>query len=103
MTQRLFAPRAQRELRKAAVWIAEDNPRAAEALLDAALRAGAMIVAKPGLARTRPELAPSRFRFWSLRGFPYLLVLDAEHNPPVIARFVHQARDLPIVLGDLEA
>lgn len=35
MTSLIFAPRAQRELRKAAVWVAEDNPAAADALLAA--------------------------------------------------------------------
>jgi hypothetical protein len=35
-----------------------------------------------------------------LRGFPYLLVLDATHDPLVVARFVHQLRDLSIVLAD---
>ncbi len=44
------------------------------------------------------ELAPARYRFWSLRGFPYLLVYDAEADPPIILRFVHQSRDLPGVL-----
>jgi len=100
MSRRIFAPRARRELRKAATWIAEENPEAAEGLLEAVLRAAEMIVASPMLARARPELAPERYRFWSLRGYPYLLVVDAEHKPPVIVRFVHQARDLPVVLDD---
>ena len=102
MTRGLFTPRAAQELETAAAWIAEDHPNAAEALLEAALRATTRIAGKPQLARVRPALAPARIRFWSLRGFPYLLVLDVEHDPPVIARFVHQARDLPVVLDDLE-
>jgi len=102
MTRRVFAPRARRELRQAAAWIAEENPDAAERLLEAALQAGEMIVAKPMLAHMRLELAPERYRFWPLRGYSYLLVVDAQHKPPVIARFVHQARDLPVVLDDLE-
>jgi toxin ParE1/3/4 len=100
---RLFSPRAQRELRQAAEWIAEDNPDAAEALLTAALRAAERIGNKPMLARLRPDLAPPRFRFWSLRGYPYLLVFDVENDPPLVARFVHQARDLPVLLGDLDS
>jgi len=60
----IFAPRAQREPRAAAMWIAEDNPAAAEALLTAAMAA----------AHGKLELAPARSRFWSLRAFPYLLV-----------------------------
>ena len=98
MTSRIFSPRAQREMREAAVWIAEDNPAAAEALLAAAIGAARRLQARPKLGRVRLELAPQRYRFWSLRGFPYLLVYDAKADPPVILRFVHQSRDLPGVL-----
>ena len=98
----LFSPRALDELDRAADWIAGDNPPAAEALLDAAVKAAALLASKPQMAHVRPELAPARYRFWPLRGYPYLLVLDAEHDPPVVARFVHQARDLPALLSDLD-
>jgi len=96
-----FSPPPARELRLAAAWIAADNPTAARGLLDDALHAACMIVAKPGLARVEPKLAPPRFRFWSLRAYPYLLVLDTGRDPPVIARFLHQARDLPSALAEL--
>ena len=101
MTGDLFTPRARRELREAAEWIAEENPKAAETLLLTALEAAKMITKKPALARVELRLAPARYRFWSLRGFPYLLVFDTENIPAVVARFVHQARDLPAVLEDL--
>lgn len=101
MTPRLFAPRARRELREAAAWIAAENPDAAEALLRATLRAAELVATLPGPARVRLDLAPARFRFWSLRGYPYLLVFNVERTPPVVARFVHQARDLPVLLSDL--
>ena len=96
-----FSPRARRELRDAAEWIAEDNPTAADALLQAAIQAADMIASRPGLARLRLDLATNRFRFWPLRGFPYILVFDVERSPPVVARIVHQSRDLPATLGDL--
>lgn len=102
MTHGRFAPRARRELRQAAEWIAEDNPAAAVALLQAAVGAADMIAGKPALARTMPALAPARFRFWSLRGFPYLLVFDTDRTPPIVARVVHQSRDLPIILANLD-
>lgn len=89
MTPGLFT---LRELRQAAAWIAEDNPGAAENLLTTAIAAARLVTQRPTLAR---------FRFWSLRGYPYLLVVDADSDPPVIARFVHQARDLPAALEDL--
>jgi toxin ParE1/3/4 len=100
VTSPIFAPRAQRELREAAVWIADDNPAAADALLAAAMAAARRLQARPKLGRVRLEFAPKRYRFWSLRGFPYLLVYDAEAAPPIILilRFVHQSHDLPAVL-----
>ena len=102
MTRGRFAPRARRELRQAAEWIAEDNPVTAAALLQAAIRAADMVAGKPALARTMLQLAPDRFRFWSLRGFPYLLVFDTDRTPPIVARVVHQSRDLPVVLANLD-
>jgi plasmid stabilization system protein ParE len=101
LTTDLFTPRAARELRDAAEWIAEDNPDAADNLLSTAIEAAKIATRKPMLARVEPKLAPARYRFWSLRGYPYLLVIDTENDPPVVARFVHQARDLPAALDDL--
>lgn len=94
-------PRASAEVADAAAWIAQDNPTAAIALVHGAEAAANRIVARPALARVRLTLAPSRYRFWLMRGFPYLLVLDTERSPPLVVRFIHQARDLPDVLDDL--
>ena len=98
MTAELFTPRASRELSAAAAWIAEDNPDAAENLLSAAISAAKRVTQRPMIARVELKLAPDRYRFWSLRGYPYLLVIDTENDPPVVARFVHQTRDLPVLL-----
>jgi toxin ParE1/3/4 len=98
VTLALFAPRAERELRDAVLWIEEDNPAAADALLAAAIAAARRLQARPKLGRVRLELAPARYRFWSVRGLPYLLVYDAEAEPPIILRVVHQSRDLPAIL-----
>jgi hypothetical protein len=68
--------------------------------LQVAVAAAKRIRTNPALARVQLHLAPAGFRSWSLRGFPYLLVLDATHDPLVVARFVHQLRDLSIVLAD---
>ena len=94
----LFAPRAERELRDAVLWIEQDNPTAADALLAAAIAAARQLQARPKLGRVRLDLAPARYRFWSVRGFPYLLVYDAEAEPPIILRVAHQSRDLPAIL-----
>jgi plasmid stabilization system protein ParE len=51
------------------MWIAEDNPAAADALLTTAMATARRIQARPKLGRVRLDLAPERYRFWSLRGF----------------------------------
>lgn len=68
---------------------------AAASLLDATLGAARKIVQRPGLGRVRLDLAPAGCRFWPMRGFSCLLVRNAASDPPVIVRFVHQARGLP--------
>jgi toxin ParE1/3/4 len=55
----------------------------------------------PALGRQEPALADARYRFWSVSGFPYLLVYRADTSPPSIVRFVHMVRDLPLLLADL--
>jgi len=98
VTSPLFTPRAERELRDAVLWIEKDNPAAADALLAAAIAAARRLQARPKLGRVRLDLAPVRYRFWSLRGFPYLLVYDAEAEPPIILRVVHHSRDWSAIL-----
>ena len=100
MTEPLFSLRAQRELRAAAEWIAADNPQAARGLVRAAMRAAALLRRRPQLGARRLNWAPERYRFWPLRGFPYLIVYDVDAQPPHVVRFVHTARDLPAVLGE---
>lgn len=97
----LFTPQAERELRSAAAWIAEDNASAARALLQAALRAATRLRDRPMLGRTVATLAPPRYRFWSLRGFPYVLVYDSEFDPPHVVRVIHTAQDLNAALAGL--
>ncbi|HEY1933116.1 MAG TPA: type II toxin-antitoxin system RelE/ParE family toxin [Acetobacteraceae bacterium] len=55
----------------------------------------------PALGRNELSLADARYRFWSISGFPYLLVYRSDTSPPSIVRFVHTARDLPPLLAEL--
>jgi plasmid stabilization system protein ParE len=68
-----------------------------QAVDDAARRIGR----HPGIGRYEPALADARYRFWSIPGFPYLLVYRPDTTPPSIVRFVHTSRDLPPLLADL--
>jgi plasmid stabilization system protein ParE len=100
-----FAPRAARDIEDAADWIADNagGPDVSRRMVQSTLDAAARIVARPQLGRMRPDLLPDRFRFWAVRGFPYLLVYDATRSPPQAVRVLHMARDLPAALTDLDA
>jgi toxin ParE1/3/4 len=99
---RLFATRARRELREASGWIARKSPVTAHALVAEAVRAAALLARQPMLGQPRLDLLPEPYRFWSLRGFPYLLVYNSSVNPPRILRILHTARDLQTLLGDMD-
>jgi toxin ParE1/3/4 len=95
-----LSPRARRDLLAAVAWIARDNPPAARALRDAVARASERLSLLPRTGTERPDIADPPVRFLVLTGFPYLLVYDAESDPPLILGIVHGARDLPGTLGE---
>jgi toxin ParE1/3/4 len=92
---------AQRDLLDAARWIARDNPTAARALREAVAKAAQRIGVHPHIGSVRSALAEPPYRFLPLIGFPYVIVYDAEREPPLIIRVLHGARDLPDALVDL--
>jgi toxin ParE1/3/4 len=81
-------------------WIQQDNPAAARALREAAAVAAGRIGDHPDIGVSRPTLARAPYRFLPLTGFPYVLVCNAARRPPLIARVLHGARELPEALGD---
>jgi toxin ParE1/3/4 len=95
----VLSPRARRDLIEAVRWIAKDNPAAARALRHSVARAAQLLGQFPSIGRLREDIADPPVRFHVLRGFPYLLVYDADASPPRILRILHGARDLPEVLG----
>jgi toxin ParE1/3/4 len=78
-----------------------EHAAAAQRLRDAVALAARRIGERPLLGRHEPSLADARYRFWSVAGFPYLIVYRPDLSPPSIVRFVHTARDLPTALADL--
>ena len=101
MTAAIISRRAERELLDAALWMARDDWAAAEAFRAAVIGAAELIGRRPGIGVRRPQLASELYRFFSLRGFPYIIVYTTVETPPRIVRVVHGARDLPSVLRDL--
>lgn len=98
MRPAVLAPHARRDLLAALRWIAKDNPAAARALRDAIAEAAERIGAHRKIGGLRPDLADERYRFVTLTGFPYVIVYNAERDPPLIVRILHGARDLPAAL-----
>ena len=102
MTAATLSRQARLDVDSGVEWIAQDNPAAAQGLLDAVLRAAERIGQYPRIGVRRPDLtANPRYRFVVLTGYPYLIVYAADRDPPVIVRVLHGARDLPRLLRTL--
>jgi toxin ParE1/3/4 len=97
----VFAQTAVNDLMDAVAWIARDNPVAAETLRGVATTAARRLGRHPLLGAARPMLGADRYRFFRLRGYPYLLVYTADTSPPRILRVLHMARDLPKIIADI--
>jgi toxin ParE1/3/4 len=94
-----FSGRARREI--ATAMEAMEHAPTRRRLRQMIERAARRIGQQPALGRQESALADTRYRFWSVSGFPYLLVYRTDISPPSIIRFVHMARDLPPLLADL--
>jgi toxin ParE1/3/4 len=94
-----FTREALADLRVAVAWIAKDNLAAAEGLRIAASNAARAIGDHPEIGPVRTDLAPERFRFYVLRGYPYVMVYEPAVRPPRILRVLHGAQDLDDVLA----
>ncbi|MGR4865499.1 type II toxin-antitoxin system RelE/ParE family toxin [Caulobacter sp. LARHSG274] len=92
---------ARRDMMAVALWIARDSRKASfqfkERLRAALIRLGEY----PQAGVTRPEMAHEVYRFAVLSGFPYVLVYNSRHQPPVIMRILHESQDLREILSTL--
>ena len=100
MTAARISPAARRDLLSAMKWIAKDNPAAARALQINVAKVAITIGEHPYAGNLRPDIVQAPYRCLSLIGFPYVIVYHADRRPPVIARILHEARDLPVILRD---
>ena len=101
-----FAPQAVRDVEGAADWLAEfgGGPDVARRMALAVVEAAQRVTVRPLLGHARPALLPAPFRFWTVRGFPYVLVYRVDRQPVRVARVLHTARDLgPLLAGLPEA
>ena len=74
------------------VYIASDNPAAADALEADIYKACELLAKNPRLGHKRPELTDEPVLFWPVRG-QYLVIYQRATQPLKVARILHAARD----------
>ena len=91
MTSVVYALSAQTDLFEAWLYIAEDNPRAADSVLDTIEREASMLLLQPLMGRSRPELADG-VRSWPT-STRYILFYLSDSQGITVLRVLHHARD----------
>lgn len=95
MTTLRYTDSAENDLLETWLFIAEDNPQAADRVVDTIDREARHLLAHPLMGRQRPELAEG-LRSWPTTT-PYLLFYFADAEGILIARVLHHARDIAAV------
>jgi toxin ParE1/3/4 len=93
-----LSPEAPDDLQKIWVYIAQDNPAAADQLEGDIYAACELLAKNPHLGHKRPDLTEEPVLFWPVRG-QYLVIYLAEAEPLKIVRILHGARN---VFAELE-
>jgi toxin ParE1/3/4 len=92
MHRLVFAERAQADLLEAWLYIAEDNPAAADKVLDTLEQEAKLLLLQPLMGRARPELG-SAVRSWP-SATPYVLFYEVDESELTVLRVLHHARDV---------
>lgn len=87
-----LARSAQTDLLEAWLFIAEENPDAADHVLDAIEREARVLATQPLMGRARPELAEG-VRSWPT-STPYILYYAVAADGIAVLRILHHARDV---------
>ncbi len=87
-----YTQSAQTDLLEAWVFIAEDNPAAADRVLDTIERESNILLLQPLMGRARVELA-ANIRSWPT-STPYMLFYLADEEGITVIRVLHHARDV---------
>lgn len=87
-----YARSAEDDLLELWLTIAEDNPDAADSVLDKIDETARLLTAQPEMGRSRPELAEGMRSFPTRT--PYLLFYLPTSEGVVIVRVLHHARDI---------
>lgn len=94
-----LSPEAERDINEIWEYIAEDNPTAADNVINTIQDALATISKSPGLGRKRPEIptkAPARY--WTVYRH-YVIAYLEDSKPLYVLRVVSGYRDLPALFA----
>jgi plasmid stabilization system protein ParE len=87
-----LSPEARDDLQEIWVYIAGDNPAAADKLEAEIYKACEVLTENPHMGHKRTDLTDEPVLFWPVRGH-YLVIYQPETRPLMIARILHGARD----------
>lgn len=87
-----YTASAQTDLLEAWLFIAEENPVAADRVLDIIEQEAGTLSSNPLMGRLRPELAAGA-RSWPT-ATPYILFYVADDEGTTVLRVLHHARDI---------
>jgi plasmid stabilization system protein ParE len=87
-----FSPEARDDLQEIWIYIAADDPAAADRLEADIYKACELLAENPGLGHRRPDLVDEPVLFWAVRG-RYLVIYQRETQPLKVVRILHGARD----------
>jgi len=96
MTKVFHTEQAKADLLDIWAYIAEDNPNAADRLLEAIGYRCSLLGDSPKLGRERPDIAPT-MRYFPMRN--YLIIYHEIERGIEIVRVVHGSRDLSALFG----
>jgi len=92
----LLSPEAFEDLQLISDFIATDNMRAADKVLDEFFDAFEKLAQWPGQGHTRSDLTDRDVRFWPVGS--YLVVYREASAPLQIVAVLHGARDIPRIM-----
>lgn len=92
MSQLRLTLQAEQDLLEAWLYIAEENPVAADRIVDAIYESARQLADSPLLGRDRAELGAD-LRYWPTET-PYLIFYCPEESGITIIRVLHHSRDI---------
>jgi len=97
MADAIISPEALQDMGDIRSYIAMDNPKAAERIVQAFEAATALLSTQPALGPCKPHLRG--LRLWVVTEFPtYLMFYRVREGQVEIVRVLHGARDLKSIL-----